>query len=276
MLGLEFNIDDPRRAVLSHAVRQMQRQHEWPTITNSVYTNILLNSTLPKVAEQADNLILWLGSKVGSSDAEVEILSEELQAIIGAQRVESVQYIANHLQSKKLITFGRTDDTKATPPLIFQMTFDGWQEFEKLNKTSSQSSIAFMAMKYGDSALNEIVNSVFRPAVQATGFTLTVLTDDPRAGLIDDHLRVEIRRSKFLIADITHKNLGAYWEAGFAEGLGKPVIYTCQRDEFSAGASHFDTNHHLTVLWHSDHAQVANDLKSTIRATLPFDAKQDD
>ena len=54
----------------------------------------------------------------------------------------------------------------------------------------------------------------------------------PKAGLIDDRLRVEIRTSRFLIADLTHENAGAYWEAGFAEGLGKPVIYTCEKSKF--------------------------------------------
>jgi len=35
-------------------------------------------------------------------------------------------------------------------------------------------------------------------------------------------------------------NPGAYWEAGYAEGLGKPVIYTCEEAKF-VEASHFDT-----------------------------------
>jgi nucleoside 2-deoxyribosyltransferase len=61
-------------------------------------------------------------------------------------------------------------------------------------------------------------------------------------------MRVDIQGCRFLIADLTHRNNGAYWEAGYAEGLGKPVIYTCQRSTF-AQASHFDTNHHLAVYW---------------------------
>jgi hypothetical protein len=44
---------------------------------------------------------------------------------------------------------------------------------------------------------------------------------------------------------------GAYWEAGFAEGLGKPVIYTCSHEAFADPhrRPHFDTNYHLTVIW---------------------------
>jgi nucleoside 2-deoxyribosyltransferase len=76
------------------------------------------------------------------------------------------------------------------------------------------------------------------------------------------------------MADVTHGNNGAYWEAGYAEGLGKPVIYTCERSKFDKvegrGGAHFDTNHHLTVLWDSDAmADAADRLKATIRATFP-------
>jgi hypothetical protein len=275
-LGHTLTDDDPKRAILSHAVRMMQREDEWPTLTNDSFRQILKHQSLPKPAEQAENLLLWLGQSAAGSDETVVVSCESLQAIIGTHRVEGVYYIANHLQNRGLIAFERTDNSKSTPPLTFQMAFDGWREFETLKQNSTGSRTVFMAMKYGDEELNKVVDDVFRPAVKSTGFELLVLTDVPMAGLIDDRMRVEIRKSRFLIADITHKNLGAYWEAGFAEGLGKPVIYTCKRDVFAAGASHFDTNHHLTVMWDSDFEIVARELKATIRATLPAEARLND
>jgi len=75
-----------------------------------------------------------------------------------------------------------------------------------------------------------------------------------------------------LISDLTHRNPGAYWEAGYAEGLGKPVIYTCRKDVFEdkRAGPHFDTNHHLTVIWDLAGLDAAmSKLKDTIRATLP-------
>jgi nucleoside 2-deoxyribosyltransferase len=97
--------------------------------------------------------------------------------------------------------------------------------------------------------------------------------------LIDDRLRVEIRQSRFLLADLTHHNKGAYWEAGFAEGLGKPVIYLCRKDVFEdkSQGTHFDTNHHLTVVWDLENlGEAAEKLKATIRATLPGEAQISD
>jgi nucleoside 2-deoxyribosyltransferase len=107
------------------------------------------------------------------------------------------------------------------------------------------------------------------------GFDLRRLTDRQRAGLIDDRLRVEIRRSRFLLCELTEDNRGAYWEAGFAEGLGRPVIYTCRKDYHPN--VHFDTNHYLTVLWEPGKLdEAATELKAVIRATLPTEAKQSD
>ncbi len=91
-------------------------------------------------------------------------------------------------------------------------------------------------------------------------------------------MRVEIKRARFLIADLTHANNGAYWEAGYAEGLGKTVIYTCEQQVFDdrAQGTHFDTNHHLTVKWNPENPDMAvESLKATIRATFP-EAKQED
>ena len=62
------------------------------------------------------------------------------------------------------------------------------------------------------------------------------------------------------------------------EGRDKPVIYICRRNVFKKASTHFDTNHHLTVMWHpADKEKTADALKATIRSTLPAEAKlQDD
>jgi nucleoside 2-deoxyribosyltransferase len=133
-------------------------------------------------------------------------------------------------------------------------------------------------MRFGDPELDEMLRDHFRPAVQRTGFTLFRLDDEPRAGLIDDRLRVEIRQSRFLLSDLTHANNGAYWEAGYAEGLGKPVIYLCKKEVFENPKTrpHFDTNHHLTIVW--DRETIQEDMErlvATIRYSIP-EARQVD
>jgi hypothetical protein len=57
------------------------------------------------------------------------------------------------------------------------------------------------------------------------------------------------------------------------------VIYTCERKVFEdpKTSPHFDTNHHLTVLWDSeDPKESAKKLKATIRDSLPDEAQLED
>ena len=134
-----------------------------------------------------------------------------------------------------------------------------------------------MALKFGDAVLDRMVSDCFRPAVAKTGFELQTLTHKQPAGLIDDQLRVALRRSRFVLADLTHDNEGAYWEAGFAEGLGRPVIYTCRQEVWKEKKPHFDTNHLLTIVWSPERvADVSRHLTDTIRATLPAEALMTD
>ena len=95
------------------------------------------------------------------------------------------------------------------------------------------------------------------------------MRDVARAGVIDNIMRTQIRDSAFVIADLTHDNPGAYWEAGYAEGLGKPVIYICEKSKFDNESTHFDTNHCTTVPWSKDDPEgFRKELIATLRRSL--------
>lgn len=91
--------------------------------------------------------------------------------------------------------------------------------------------------------------------------------------MIDDHMRVAIRSSRFVIADLSFGCRGSYWEGGFAEGLGRPVIYTCEARKWKDEKPHFDTNHLTTIIWDENKLQeAALYLANVIRNTLPEEA----
>jgi len=267
-----LNDDQEKITVISHSIRKMQGKGEIPYL-DSYLVDRLLQNNLPNLSEQINNLILWLGKETNSGET-VMIDASLHQSIMGAKTPSGFSFVINHLISLGLIE--DTPDMGVNNSIIIDtnLTFDGWRYFDQINRGALTSKKAFMAMKYGDSDLDQVFSQHFKPAVAATGFELYKLDELPKAGLIDDRLRVEIRTSRFLISDLTHENAGAYWEAGFAEGLGKPVIYTCEKRKFESQKTHFDTNHHLTVIWDKDNPLIAvEQLKATIRATLPDEAK---
>ncbi len=241
-------------------------------VTSYVITRIQQEGRLPDPAEQAENFVLWLGEALEHPGDKIQIVLRNARARVGAFNEDGVAFILNSLLGRQLI---EGDTFKDGAHL--SLSFDGWQLFHQLTRRSSAGPRAFMAMPFNNAALNALFLQHFKPAVALAGFDLVRLDEEPQAGSIDERLRVEIRRSRFLVADLTDGNPGAYWEAGFAEGLSKPVIYTCERATFENHGTHFDTNHLQTVVWDSDEpARAADELKATIRATLPDEARIND
>jgi hypothetical protein len=272
-------------AVFSFVVRQMQMNQARPTLDSSTVDWLWKNGKLPNAREQSNNLILWLGRTLKTGETTtVEFIP--YQSIVGVDSPEGVVFLLSRLARKNLIDVPAVllKVLEESPRLSIghvALSLEGWDRYYELQLGVSDSRRAFMAMQYNDAELDNVVEHCLRPAVSAAGFDLILLNDPLRqkAGLIDDRLRVEIRTSRFLIADLTHHNRGAYWEAGFAEGLGKPVIYTCKQSVFEdpEKVPHFDTNHHLTVLWDRANLSAATEeLKAVIRATLPTEAQMRD
>ena len=261
---------------ISHALRTMQRINKKVELSESMI-NSILEKPLPRPHEQADLLIRWFAEHTENpgDEASLEPIKHHLP-IIGAKTEEGFVLVLSHLIEVGLVK-GASWSAGYRDYVHLALTFDGWNYYETLLKGSATYRKAFMAMKFGDEDLNDVLENVFKPSVKMAGFDLFRSDEELRAGLIDDQLRVQIQSSDFLIADLTHDNLGAYWEAGYAEGLGKPVIYTCEQEKFNSQKTHFDTNHHLTVVWDKNAPEQAGDLlKATIRATLPQLAKLED
>ena len=263
-------------AKLSHALRRAQEVNSEVLFSTATIEEVL-KRPLPRPQQQADLLIRWLAQTLPGPGELVDISPRTHAGIIGAKSDSGFALVLDHLfaigllTGHQLKTIGAQGNAKAT------LSFRGWTYYEDLAKGSVAYRKAFMAMKFGDPMVEKLLSNVLKPAAKLAGFDLFKLDDVPKAGLIDDRLRVEIQSSDFLVADLTHDNLGAYWEAGYAEGLGKPVIYTCERTKFEETKTHFDTNHHLTIVWDAAAPEItASALKATIRATLPHLARQTD
>lgn len=258
---------------LSHVIRKAHDagQH---LLLNTHTAEAILGNPLPRPREQADLLVQWLANNSPGPGEALKLKYDLHGAIVGAKSHPGFSMLIDHLMSTGLIAGSHETFLSGGSEANVALTFAGWDCYETLRLGGTTYRKAFMAMKYGDFNLNLLLDQVLKPAAKRAGFDLFKLDDRPMAGLIDDRMRVEIRASDFLVADLTHDNLGAYWEAGFAEGLGKPVIYTCERSKFEATKTHFDTNHHLTIVWNANAPEDAGlQLTETIRATLPHLAK---
>jgi hypothetical protein len=228
--------------------------------------------------QQLDNFILWVGNNQGApqewAKSNIHALAARVGSGIGSDTSElGLAWLINEFHNLGLYSFQRGGGSEES----YRFKPAGWTRFDELNRRVVHSRNAFMAMKFGDARLDEVLRECFQPATARAGFTLKPLNEQPAAGLIDNQIRAAIRTARFVVADLSHDNDGAYFEAGFAEGLGLPVIYTCEAGKFAKEKTHFDTNHMVTVLWDADKLNEAGrTLTATIRNTLPLESKLDD
>jgi nucleoside 2-deoxyribosyltransferase len=91
-------------------------------------------------------------------------------------------------------------------------------------------------------------------------------------GNITDKIIAEIKRARFLIAELTYNNRGVYFESGFARGLGIPVFHVV-REGFTSGNDkdgkkiHFDIAQVMYRTWQTDvdlEEKLSNWIESTI------------
>ena len=71
--------------------------------------------------------------------------------------------------------------------------------------------------------------------------------------------------SRFVIAELTHQKNGVYYEAGYAKGLGLPVIHIVSKED--KDKCHFDITHLNLIIW-KDFKDLEEKLRNRIKGTL--------
>src|ERR1700733_5968673 len=204
----------------------------------------------------ADRIVTYFGDAQPGIGRGIELQNAEQFAAIGFDDYADLDRALLDLQAAGLMDFvsGVANGVQKLvqgnrPPML--LTLHGWDRYERLKRSNPESTTAFMAMQFGDEQMDRIYRDHLCPAVDGIGYQLQTVQDTPEAGLIDYRIRLQVTASRFVIADVTHGNPGVYFEAGYAGGIRRPVIYTCRADAFApkAGHPHFDVNHHLCVKW---------------------------
>lgn len=265
-----------QRAALSHRLSTAQRASGGLMITTDWMERFTRGARLPSPPEQATNLIRLIGDRV-SQTGDGYFLDDAIDtARVGAFNTTMFNELRKELETRNVIQpLGRMQvpNPRGVGVLVGQaygLTLDGWERYEAERHGRVAGRYGFIAMKFGDAVLDTFVEANVKPAVRdGINYDLVDLRDVSRAGVIDNILREQIRDAAFVLVDLTHDNSGAYWEAGYAEGLGKPVVYLCERAKFDKARTHFDTNHCTTVLWSADKPDaVRTELIATLRRSL--------
>lgn len=122
----------------------------------------------------------------------------------------------------------------------------GWDLLERYGLSTSFPDQVFIAMSFSDT-LNNIWEFGIKMAVEKAGYRPYRIDKEPHNERIDSKIISEIKNSRFLIADVTKQRQGVYYEAGFAQGLNRQVIWSVREDDLKN--VHFDTRQFGHVVW---------------------------
>lgn len=148
------------------------------------------------------------------------------------------------------------------------ITYDGKEFIENLVLDNNSNKI-FMAFHFTEEMKKEFESTIKRAVIDSSEGKLEAVrvsssATDPDAK-IDDKLIGMIKSSKAVIADFIGDRPAVYYEAGFAMGLGIPVIWTCKKVD--VGKLSFDTRQYPHIIWENEedlYTQVVNRLKAKI------------
>jgi hypothetical protein len=239
--------------------------HENQKITlQSKDWDFLKSLSTPGVGEKAEKLLLYFAREYPQPNQHLSFsgLGEDISACWAANRDEASYLFHRYLIGYK--SFIHQLDIGGHPFIISPA---GWDYLHTLRHASTDSKIGFCAMWF-DKRLEPLWNNAIRPAIDGAGYDPKRIDKIEHNNKIDDEIVALIRRSRFVIADYTGNRGGVYFEAGFAMGLGIPVIWTCRDGRL--GKVHFDTRQYNFVTWDKEHLpDFRKRLQSRIEATIP-------
>lgn len=236
--------------------------------------NDIINSWYPRsFAEKVNMILLKLDEIADFIGQEIHLSKYELYELMFVERYKSdgktelteedmnrqAFFFFNYLIEAACIKGSPSISGNQAGPIT--ITPEGYKRIDQLQRNTGEGRNVLVAMKFGDDTKN--LREAIKLGIRDAGYNPILIDEVEHNELITPELLSHIKNSKFVVVDLTHQNNGAYFEEGYAMGLGKPVIQLCQ----SGTKLHFDIAQKNTIIWETE-ADIPLRLKNRIRATI--------
>jgi hypothetical protein len=213
------------------------------------------------VPERLDRALLNLAAATKHLGFQIKIGSVGANPILLAQNTEEAFFVIQQFALEGYIS----GDTHRLPTGVI-VTAKGLNRAADLQRGlfGPMNKQVFVAMSF-DSSLDGAWEDGLKLGIEDCGYEALRVDRKQHNEKICDVIIAEIRKSKFLVADFTFHRNGVYFEAGMMLGLGRPVIFTCRKDDLKN--AHFDTRQYYHIEWETP-AELREKLKSRIQATI--------
>lgn len=248
-----------------------------PTITVPILETVAARRRL-NIPTQIDRFFLLLDAKDARADFAFTVASPIATEKYTADDADLCAWMecSSYYERKGIIDLLAQENLISIVSGQARMTPAGVRRLVQLQSGGSTSNQAFIAMWF-DKTMAGVSENGFEAAIRAAGYKPMRIDKKEHNNKIDDEIVAEIRRSKFVVADFTCETVkiehsdhaiargGVYFEAGFAMGLGLPVIWCCRADLINH--VHFDTRQFAHVVW-TDEGDLQKKLFNRISAVI--------
>jgi nucleoside 2-deoxyribosyltransferase len=224
----------------------------------------LMALATPSVQSRFDRLLLRLQKDTPALGGAVELgaLARQQAYYSATYCVNSgeLRYLIESLQARGFVKYpgGKWEFPVLTP--------EAYAYIDEHLARNAESPVGFCAMWFDDEVLPLWTASI-RPGIEAAGYEPLRLDQHEHNNRIDEEIIASIRRARFVVADLTAHRQGVYFEAGFAMGLGLPVIWMVRDNDLDA--THFDNRQFNFIVWSAGELGAARDrIQNRIEATI--------
>lgn len=178
-------------------------------------------SAFPRSAyEMIERTLMNLAMLVSHPSQSIEVTQKD-SFVFFSSDADALFYILRQMHGMGWVTYPNVIPGKIT------IEAKGWQKIEEMSrKTVDSLNQAFVAMWF-DNSTQDVYEKAIKIAVEKSGKVKCLRIDElEHNNKICDQIVAEIRRSKYVVADFTGNRGSVYFEAGLAQGLGLPVIWT--------------------------------------------------
>jgi nucleoside 2-deoxyribosyltransferase len=258
------SLPSEERAMLSAYTRELfEHNSQIPHLPNleiaGQVEGIIESYKKKTVFDKLDNLILYIARRSHYFREALKTSKETDYPITYSYGPLEFAKIFNYAKEAGYIKF-----PEVGPGANTELDMKGWEKAEKLREARSQSKVCFIAMSFSPE-LDGVFNDGIVPAITEAGYSPNRVDLVEHNEKICDFIIKEIRASKFMVADMTFQRANVLFEAGFAHGLNRPVIWTCRND--TRIEEIFDTRQYNHIIWENA-ADLKKRLYNRIMATI--------
>lgn len=203
--------------------------------------------------------LLTLNSNVG------ELITVDFQPFkFFSKNIAEMRYLIDLMKSKSLLKLDVPWTVMGAPGSDTRLMImeSGWLLLED-KVLQARSKNVFVAMWFDETMENAFL--AIKKAIEKHGFEAVRIDRKPHNNEISGEILYEIRRCRFLIAEVTKQRQGVYFEAGYAKGKDIPIIWCCKSSDLKK--VHFDTRQYNHVVW-KDENELFEKLDSRIKGTI--------